>query len=213
VRVGRLRRQRVQGLVGLALIWAGPTILLIGAAARSINITLAAGIVVVLAPLGGRLTEGTRHSRQASVKHRVTRLQANEPRSADFGWMLGAVGCGFGALVGIPWSGIWFWANEAEPLIVSLTGTYRTLAYLGAGLTLLIAGWLSISSSYLLIQGCWRRTCWGYRRRLAAKVESTSITEPAGISTARFAASMATFAALSLLLVGATVVFALRVAG
>ena len=193
------------------LIWTGPATLLLGVTVRSINITLAAGIVVVLAPLGGWLTKDTQHSRQAAVGIRLARLQANAPRPADVGWLLVALIFGLGALVGIPWSGIRFWRREAEPLIGSRISTDRTFAYLGAGATLLIGAWISISCSYLLTMGSWRRTCWGYRRQPPDTIESTSGSTSAAMSRAQFAASMASFAALALLLVGAMIVFASRV--
>ncbi len=197
-------RLRARGLVGLALIWAGPAMFVTGVLSKSINVALSAGLVVVLAPLGGWLVTGTPHSRQSAVARRVDRLQSGRLRAADVGWLLVTVIWGLGAL-GIPGFVREFWIQDVQTDGESITGIAE---YIWAGALTGVFGYLSVSFAYLQFMGSWRRTRWGYRPP-APEVTETMPTMPTrehpGMSKARYVTTMTLLAALAFLILGASI--------
>jgi hypothetical protein len=170
--------KRAGGVVGAALIWLGPICLLAGfalfytnhrdAAARVFGVGL---VFFFLAPLGSKLTQGTKFSSEAAVERRRVRAeQATEHASTkavapDFGWALLA-------LIGFLWlaAGTLIAFNRVLPSIWrGFVDDYNNpgvrwwavlmLAF-NALLQLLIVV-LGIALPSTLMAGCWRRTKWG----------------------------------------------------
>lgn len=186
-----------------------------GLMSESTNVTLSAGLVVVLAPIGGWLTAGTPHTRESAAARRVDRYRSGRVSVTDVGWVLATAICVVDAL-GIPGFVLAIWLQQGRPDrqdTGSSTGFERVWEYIYPRAIPIFWILTSLLFVRLLLVGSWRRTRWGYRPLSpdATETETMPTRAPTPMSKARYISNMTVLAVLALLILGASVPFAILV--